>query len=161
MRRLPRPPRRFPGPPAEAPPDPCGHPEITFEIEIDNRDQCGKQRRTATEQMVATVPGATTTFRSVKNKHKTGNDALIITVTAPRGVDVILQSRLDNSNKHLSTQVEGAKAAGKEKGLKATELQKYWKGQTRQWIEEEGADRAWKMAGNAPRRDVCEQHFNF
>ncbi|MFJ5220524.1 hypothetical protein ACIP98_38315 [Streptomyces sp. NPDC088354] len=65
-------------------------PSITFEITVDNRDQFGKQHRTAIKQMVATFDGATTTYRSVKNKHNTDNDEFVITMTAPRSVDVIV-----------------------------------------------------------------------
>jgi hypothetical protein len=118
----------------------------SFDVEVNNKDQYGKQRRTAVEAIAAAL-GATTTYTSVKNKHQTGNDAFIVTVTGGRpGADTIVTDFVRVTDGQLAEVIAGAKAAAKVEGATANDIQKAWKKAARDHIATQGADLAERVA---------------
>jgi hypothetical protein len=118
----------------------------SFDVEVNNKDQYGKQRRTAVEAIAAAL-GATTTYTSVKNKHETGNDAFIVTVTGGRpGADTIVTDFVRVTDGQLAEVIAEAKAAAKVEGATANDIQKAWKKAARDHIATQGADLAERVA---------------
>ncbi|RPE39719.1 hypothetical protein EDD90_2736 [Streptomyces sp. Ag109_O5-1] len=122
----------------------------SFDVEVNNKDQYGKQRRVAVEA-IAEALGATTTYTSVKNKHKTGNDAFIVTVTGGRpGVEVIIRDFVGSTaaeSELMARAIADAKAAAKAvDGATANDVQKAWKKAARDFIATEGEALAARVA---------------
>lgn len=124
--------------------DADGEPE--FEVIVDNEDQYGKQRRDAIAKLAEAL-GAELVFTGLKNKHKTGNRAFQVQVTkAPRTLQPLVESFLDELDEELEEIVEDAKAEGIANGWDSNTRQKHYKNTARAYITAKGAELAAKLA---------------
>jgi hypothetical protein len=119
----------------------------SFEVEVNNKDQYGKQRRAAVEAIAAAL-GATTTYTSVKNKHKTGNDAFIVTIAGGRpGTETIVTDFVRVTDGQLADVIAAAKEEAKAvEGATANDVQKAWKKAARDHIATNGQELADRCA---------------
>jgi hypothetical protein len=121
-----------------------GEPE--FEIVVDNEDQYGKQRRDAVAALVEAM-GAELTFQGLKNKHKTGNRAFQVQITkAPRALQPLVESFLEELDEELEEIVEDAKSEGIANGWDSNTRQKHYKNTARAFITAKGAKLAAQLA---------------
>ena len=117
-----------------------GEPE--FEVIVDNTDQYGKQRRDAIAALVEKL-GAELTFKGIKNKHRTGNDAFQVEITkAPAHLQPLVESFLDELDEEVPEVVDEAKAEGLAEGWDANTRQKHYKKAARTYIVRKGAELA-------------------
>lgn len=124
--------------------DADGEPE--FEVIVDNEDQYGKQRRDAIAK-IAEALGAELVFSGLKNKHKTGNRAFQVQITkAPRTLQPLVESFLDELDEELEEVVDDAKAEGIANGWDSNTRQKHYKNTARAYITAKGAELAAKLA---------------
>lgn len=124
--------------------DEDGEPE--FEVVVDNEDQYGKQRRDAIAKL-AEAMGAELTFTGLKNKHRTGNRAFQVQVTkAPRALQGLVESFLEELDEELELVVEDAKSEGAANGWDSNTRQKHYKNTARQYITAKGAELAAQLA---------------
>jgi hypothetical protein len=113
-----------------------GEPE--FEIVVDNVDQYGKQRRDAIAALVE-VLGAEMTFKGIKNRHRTGNDAFAVQITkAPGHLQPLVNSFLEELDEEVPDVVDEAKAEGLAEGWDANTRQKHYKKAARTYITDKG-----------------------
>ena len=120
----------------------------TFEVEASNRDRLfGANRRTVIEA-VATALGGTTTYRSVKNATKTGNDAFMVTVTGPAHLEETITTWAAIMEAALVDVIAKAKEDAKAmENATAADKAKAWKTAARDFITESGQELVKRMAG--------------
>ncbi|WP_435238219.1 hypothetical protein [Streptomyces sp. YPW6] len=120
---------------------------VDFSVEVDNRDQFGKQRREAVIGIIQALGGEYMTT-SVKNRHKTGNDAFIVTTTGPATWERTVRQWLTATEDELVTVVSTAKAEAKAmEGVTANARQKAWKRAAREFITAAGQSAAEELTG--------------
>ncbi|MGC5562573.1 hypothetical protein ACPYPG_06975 [Streptomyces sp. FR-108] len=120
---------------------------VDFSVELDNRDQFGKQRREAVIGIIQAL-GGEYMYTSVKNHHKTGNDAFIITTTGPAAWERTVRQWLAATEAELVTVVATAKAESKAmEGVTANDRQKAWKRAAREFITAAGQRAAEELTG--------------
>lgn len=135
--------------PVEEPAAPAGKTDeaVDFSVEVDNRDQFGKQRRDAVIGIVQAL-GGEYMYVPVKNRHKTGNDAFIVTTTGPAAWERTVRQWLAATEAELVTVVENAKAEAKAlEGVSANDRQKAWKRAARDFITAAGQRAAEELTG--------------
>jgi len=121
-----------------------GSPE--FIVVVDNTDQFGKQRRDAIAAMVDAL-GAEMTFKGIKNKHRTGNDAFQVEVSqAPAHLQPLVEGFLAELDEEVPEVVEEAKGEGIAEGWDANTRQKHYKNSARAYIVRKGAQVAARLA---------------
>lgn len=120
---------------------------VDFSVTVDNRDQFGKQRREAVIGIIQALGGEYMTT-SVKNRHKTGNDAFTVTTTGPAAWERTVRQWLAATEAELVTVVENAKAEAKAlEGVTANDRQKAWKRAARDFITAAGQRAAEELTG--------------
>lgn len=120
---------------------------VDFSVEVDNRDQFGKQRREAVIGIIQAL-GGEYMYTSVKNRHKTGNDAFVITTTGPAAWERTVRQWLAATEAELVTVVATAKAESKAmEGVTANDRQKAWKRAAREFITAAGQRAAEELTG--------------
>lgn len=111
---------------------------VGFSVEVNNRDQFGKQRRDAVAAIV-TALGGESTHTAVKNRHKTGNDAFAVHVTGPAAWERTVREWVAATEAELVAVVENAKENAKAmEGATANDRQKARKRAARDFITEAG-----------------------
>jgi hypothetical protein len=120
---------------------------VEFSVEVNNRDQFGKQRRDAVAAIVAAL-GGESTHTAVKNRHKTGNDAFAVHVTGPAAWERTVREWLAATEAELVTVVANAKDEAKAmEGATANDRQKAWKRAAREFITSAGQRAAEELTG--------------
>lgn len=122
-------------------------PNDEFELTLDNTDQFGAQRRTALAAILEATGGEIAGFAGIKNKHRTGNAAFIVQVSAPEGVEETITEFFDRLEDELDEVIEEAKEHGKAEGWDSNTRQKHWKNTAREHIVAEGAKEAAELSG--------------
>jgi hypothetical protein len=109
-----------------------------FEIVLDNRDQYGRQRRVAVQQIVEAL-GGTVEVAGIKNRHRTGNDAFAVRVTeAPAALQGALDKLMQRIENGLAGVTQDAKEYGNAQGWDSNTRQKHWKNTARAFIVAQG-----------------------
>ncbi|GGV78504.1 hypothetical protein GCM10010294_47540 [Streptomyces griseoloalbus] len=120
---------------------------VDFSVEVDNRDQFGKQRREAVIGIIQAL-GGEYMYTSVKNRHKTGNDAFTITTTGPAAWERAVGQWLAATEAELVTVTENAKVEAKAmEGVTANDRQKAGKRAAREFITAAGQCAAEELTG--------------